>query len=67
MARARKRTISMNTKLDPVEDLELWQSELGRYIEAEADERISLESVRRALAAIPGSMATQISAERDER
>jgi hypothetical protein len=52
---------------EPIEDLEFWQSELGKYIEAEADERVSIESVRRVLAAIPGSMAAEVSTERDER
>ena len=33
----------------------------------EADDSVSLESVRRALAKIPGSLADDIRAERDER
>ncbi|GBC82912.1 hypothetical protein HRbin10_02050 [bacterium HR10] len=67
MATTRKRGKPKHALQEPVEDLALWQSELGRYIEAEADERISIESVRHTLAAIPGSMAADVSAERDQR
>lgn len=67
MASARGRGSPLNTHREPIEDLEFWQSELGKYIDAEADERVSIESVRQALAAIPGSMAAEVSAERDER
>jgi predicted DNA-binding antitoxin AbrB/MazE fold protein len=35
--------------------------------ETEADDTVSLEAVRQALAKIPGSMAQEIQAERDER
>jgi hypothetical protein len=50
-----------------VEDERFWQSELGQYISAEADARISIEEVRKALSVIPGSLAEDISCERDER
>jgi hypothetical protein len=50
-----------------VEDERFWQSELGQYISAEADARISIEEVRKALSVIPGSLAEDISRERDER
>ena len=38
-----------------------------RYLEVEADESITLEQVRIALAKIPGSMTDDFRAERDER
>lgn len=66
MATARKRGRVTIAPQEPVEDLKFWQSELGKYIEIEADEGISIESVRQALAAIPGSMADVIRAEREE-
>lgn len=50
-----------------VEDEEFWESELGQYISAEADDSVSIEEVRSALSAIPGSLAEEISRERDER
>jgi hypothetical protein len=50
-----------------VEDERFWQSELGQYIAAEADASISIEEVRKALSVIPGSLAEDISRERDER
>jgi hypothetical protein len=50
-----------------VEDAQFWESELGQYIAAEADGVIAIEGVRQALAAIPGSLAAEISRERDER
>lgn len=50
-----------------VEDEEFWESELGQYISAEADASIAVEEVRKALSAIPGSLAAEISRERDER
>jgi predicted DNA-binding antitoxin AbrB/MazE fold protein len=37
------------------------------YCESYADDSVSLESVREALAKIPGSLADDIRAERDER
>lgn len=51
----------------PVEDMQFWESELGQYILAEADENIAIEDVRQALSVIPGSLAMEISKERDER
>ncbi len=50
----------------PVEDMQFWESELGQYILAEADENIAIEDVRQALSVIPGSLAMEISRERDE-
>lgn len=50
-----------------VEDERFWESELGQYISAEADAGISIEEVRKALSVIPGSLAEDISRERDER
>ncbi len=67
MATTRKRRKPKHAPQEPVEDLALWQNELGRYIETEADERISIESVRQTLAAIPGPLAADVSAERDRR
>jgi hypothetical protein len=50
-----------------VEEAQFWESELGQYITAEADDSIAIEDVRQALSVIPGSLATEISRERDER
>lgn len=50
-----------------VEDVYFWESELGQYIAAEADGGIAIADVRQALATIPGSLAAEISRERDER
>ena len=50
-----------------VEDEHFWESELGRYISAEADAGIPIEEVRKVLSVIPGSLAAEISRERDER
>jgi hypothetical protein len=50
-----------------VEDEGFWEGELGQYIAAEADDSVSVEEVRKALSAIPGSLAEEISRERDER
>jgi len=49
-----------------VEDESFWENELGQYMAAEADANVSIEEVRKALAAIPGSLAAEISRERDE-
>ena len=49
------------------EDERFWDSELGQYISAEADASASIEEVRKALSVIPGSLAAEISQERDER
>ena len=49
------------------EDAQFWESELGQYIAAEADDSIAIEDVRHALSVIPGSLAAEISRERDER
>ena|SRR5437867_3045443 len=50
-----------------VEDEEFWESELGQYLSAEADASIAIEEVRKALSGIPGSLAAEVSRERDER
>lgn len=50
-----------------VEDESFWENELGQYIAAEADASVSIEEVRKALSTIPGSLAAEISRERDER
>jgi hypothetical protein len=55
------------SSLADLEDQELWQSELGQYIEQEADDSISVEEVRCALAVIPESLAGAIRQERDAR
>jgi predicted DNA-binding antitoxin AbrB/MazE fold protein len=57
-------TVSKGGRKD---DDELLDREFLAYCEAEADDAVSLESVRRALAKIPGSLAGDIRAERDER
>lgn len=49
----------------PVEDLQFWESELGQYIAAEADENVAIEDVRQALSAISGSLAGEIRRKRD--
>ena len=49
------------------EDAQFWESELGQYLTAEADDSIAIEDVRQALSIIPGSLAAEISRERDER
>jgi hypothetical protein len=49
------------------EDAQFWESELGQYVAAEADDSIVIEDVRQALSMIPGSLAAEISRERDER
>jgi hypothetical protein len=49
------------------EDAQFWESELGQYVAAEADDSIAIEDVRQALSVIPGSLAAEISRERDER
>jgi predicted DNA-binding antitoxin AbrB/MazE fold protein len=38
-----------------------------RYLETQADDSVTLEQVRSALAKIPGSMAADFRSERDER
>ena len=50
-----------------VEEAQFWESELGQYIIAEADDSTTIEDVRQALSVIPGVLATEISRERDER
>jgi hypothetical protein len=50
-----------------VEDEIFWESELGRYIACEADASIAITAVRQTLSVLPGSLAAEISSERDER
>ena len=44
----------------------LLDSEFLSYCESQADDSVSLEDVRQALAKIPGSLAADIRAERDQ-
>ena len=44
----------------------LLDHEFLAYCDAEADDSVSLEDVRKALAKIPGSLADDVRAERDE-
>lgn len=53
--------------LGELEDKEFWDSELGREIIVEADDTITREEVLRITSKYKGSMAADISAERDER
>jgi hypothetical protein len=50
-----------------VEDESFWESELGRHLATEADASLPIEEVRKVLSVIPGSLAAEISRERDER
>jgi hypothetical protein len=54
-------------RVTQIEDESFWENELGQYIAAEADASVSIEEVRKALSTIPGSLAVEISRERDER
>ncbi|HEV8711921.1 MAG TPA: hypothetical protein VGX03_03730 [Candidatus Binatia bacterium] len=54
-------------QMTEVEDERFWESELGQYVSAEADASIAIEEVRKALSVISGSLAAEISRERDER
>lgn len=44
-----------------------WSSELGKYIQQEADDAITHQKVRKALSVIKGSLAAEITAQREER
>jgi hypothetical protein len=44
-------------RLIQVEDESFWENELGQYLAAEADSNVSIEEVRKALSAVPGSLA----------
>ena len=46
---------------------DLLDSEFIRYCETQADDRVTLEQVRTALAKIPGSMAVEIIRGREDR
>jgi hypothetical protein len=48
------------------EEAHFWESELGQYIAAEADDSIAIEDVRQALSVLPGSLAAEVSRERDD-
>jgi hypothetical protein len=54
-------------QLLPGEDAQFWESGLGQYIAAKADDSITIADVRQALSVIPDSLAAKISKERDER
>lgn len=47
------------------EDEELWQTELGQYIEAHADDSVTIEEVRRLLSSIDDSVSDMIVEERE--
>jgi hypothetical protein len=65
---ARTRTSNKpEERVTQVEDESFWENELGQYITAEADANVSIEEVRKVLSTIPGSLAAEISRERDER
>ena len=48
-------------------EVNLLDQEFLAYCETQADDTVSLEAVRQALAKIPGSISDDIRAERDER
>lgn len=59
-------TVTVTNGSRPLDD-ELLDTEFLAYCETQADDTVSLEAVRQALAKIPGSLADDIRAERDER
>ncbi len=67
MPQVHKRRRKAQRQPDTIEDAELWQGELGRYIEDEAEESVSVDELRQSLSTISGSMAAEVRAERDER
>src|SRR5436190_16344285 len=58
-------TITVTNSTRPIDD-ELIDQEFHAYCETQADDTASLETVRQALAKIPGSLSDDIRAERDE-
>jgi predicted DNA-binding antitoxin AbrB/MazE fold protein len=55
------------TNADRSLDDDLIDTEFLAYCETQADDSVSLEAVREAIAKIPGSLADDIRAERDKR
>jgi predicted DNA-binding antitoxin AbrB/MazE fold protein len=64
--REQERVLLMIERLSASEE-DVLDREFLAYCENYADDSVSLESVREALAKIPGSLADDIRAERDER
>jgi predicted DNA-binding antitoxin AbrB/MazE fold protein len=57
--------LTVETVADSEEDL--FDREFLAYCDTQADDSVSLEAVRQALAKIPGSLTDEIRAERDKR
>jgi predicted DNA-binding antitoxin AbrB/MazE fold protein len=57
--------LTVETVADAEEDL--FDREFQAYCDTQADDSVSLEVVRQALAKIPGSLTDEIRAERDKR
>lgn len=55
----------MDESRSRVEDEGLWQTELGQYIEAHADDSVSIDEVRRLLSSIDGSVSYMVVEERE--
>jgi predicted DNA-binding antitoxin AbrB/MazE fold protein len=64
--REQERVLLTIERLSPDEEGVL-DREFLAYCESQADDTVSLEAVRQALAKIPGSLVDDIRAERDER
>jgi predicted DNA-binding antitoxin AbrB/MazE fold protein len=64
--REHERVLLTVESAESVEDA-LLDHEFMAYCEAQADDKVTLEAVRQALAKIPGSLVDDIRAERDER
>jgi predicted DNA-binding antitoxin AbrB/MazE fold protein len=65
--REQERVLLTVTAADAVSEDDLLDQEFLAAFDAQADDTVSLEAVRQALAKIPGSLADDIRAERDER
>jgi predicted DNA-binding antitoxin AbrB/MazE fold protein len=59
-------TVTVTNADRPLDD-DLIDTEFLAYCDTQADDTVSLEAVREALAKIPGSLTDDIRAERDER
>ncbi len=59
--------VLLTVKTADVVEENLVDHEFLAYCETQADDTVSLETVRQALAKIPGSLVDDIRAERDER
>jgi predicted DNA-binding antitoxin AbrB/MazE fold protein len=57
--------LTVETAASAEEDL--FDREFHAYCDSQADDTVSMEAVRQALAKIPGSLTDEIRAERDER